>query len=436
MTEIQANTTEDQIAFRHGNRYVARLAHYSQESRTNTPIQLAISQRGTLENLQWQSLTRRSPEIGEVEIRIHATGLNFRDILNALDLYPGDAGLLGCECTGEIVAIGEGVTDFKIGQAVVAIALASFSNYVTVDVSLIAPKPENLSFEKAATIPVAFLTAYYTLHHLAGIEKGDSVLIHAAAGGVGMAAIQIAQQAGAEVFATASPSKWEALRALGVRHVLNSRTLDFAEEIMKITLGRGVDIVLNSLSGEFMTKSLSVLKETGNFIEIGKSGLNTSQVTELKPNASYFLVDMVELCQKEPQLIQSMLVQLIPQFQEGILKPLPYQTFPISEVVTAFRTMQQAKHIGKIVITQNTEFQYQGTYLITGGLGGLGLLVARWLTEKGIRDLVLVSRTEANSEQVKELEQLGANILVMQADVSQIDQLSGVLERIEQTSPR
>jgi malonyl CoA-acyl carrier protein transacylase len=436
LSEIQANTTENQIAFRHGNRYIARLARYSQEFATNAPVQLTISQRGTLDNLQLQPMNRRSPKMGEVEIRIHATGLNFRDILNALDLYPGDAGLLGCECTGEIVAVGEGVTDLKIGQGVIAIASGSFSNYVTVNALLVAPKPEYLSFIEAATIPVAFLTAYYTLHHLAGIKKGDSVLIHAAAGGVGMAAVQIAQQAGAEVFATASPSKWDTLKSMGVQHIMNSRTLDFAEEILEITQGKGVDIVLNSLSGEFIAKSFLVLKNQGCFIEIGKSGLNTSQVTEIKPNASYFLVDMVELCQKDPQFVQSMLLQLIQQFQSGTLKPLPYQSFPFSQAVSAFRTMSLAKHIGKIIITQNSEFQYQGTYLITGGLGGLGLLVARWLINKGVRDLVLVGRREANSsakEQIQELEQLGANILVVQADVSQKEQLITVLEQIQQS---
>ncbi|GFE67449.1 type I polyketide synthase [Chroococcus sp. FPU101] len=435
LTEIQANTIEDQIAFRHGNRYVARLARYSPKINTNELKQLTISQRGTLDNLQLLPITRRLPKRGEVEIRIHATGLNFRDILNVLDLYPGDAGPLGCECTGEIVVVGEGVTDFKIGQGVIAIAGASFSHYVTVNASLVAPKPKFINFEEAATIPVAFLTAYYTLYYLAGIKKGDSVLIHAASGGVGMAAVQIAKLAGAEVFATASPSKWDTLRRMGVKHIMNSRTLDFASEIQQITQGEGVDIVLNSLSGEYITNSLSVLKETGNFIEIGKSGLNTEQFKQIKPNASYFIVDLVELCQKDPQLIQSMLQHLIQQFQERILKPLPYQTYPLKEVVTAFRTMQQARHIGKIVITQNSEFQYRGTYLITGGLGDLGLLVARWLIEKGVRHVVLVSRSKATDEQLEELAQFDAQILVRQADVTQIEQLRAVLAEIEQNLP-
>ena len=435
LSEILANTQENQVALRGANRYVARLARYSQNVSTDEPVQLTITQRGTLDNLQWQPIKRSVPKTGEVEIYIHATGLNFRDVLNALDLYPGDAGALGCECVGEIVAVGEGVQDLEIGQSVIAIANGSFSHYVTVNALLVAPKPENLNFSEAATLPVAFLTAYYSLHHLAKIKKGDVVLIHAAAGGVGMAAVQIAQKAGAEVFATASPQKWDTLRKMGVQYLMNSRTLDFTEKIEQITQGKGIDIVLNSLSGESITKSLSVLKDTGFFLEIGKNGLKTSQISEIKPNASYFVVDMMELCQKDPQFIQSLLKNLTQQFQEKTLKPLPYQTYPTSDIVTAFRRMSLGQHIGKIVITQNRKFEYKGTYLITGGLGGLGLLVARWLIEKGVRHLVLVSRSGATAKQLEELAQLEAKILVRQADVTQSEQLQTILAEIKDSLP-
>ena len=439
--EIWSPDAEDQIAFRDGNRYVARLvrSHFNKQSENEAiapiensiPVRLEIENRGVLDNLHWQPIPRRHPSADEIEIQVRATGLNFRDVLNALGLYPGDAGLLGLECAGEVVAIGQGVRDFQIGDAVVAIASGSFSQYVTVNAALAVHKPENLSFEEAATIPGAFSTAYYSLHHLAKISAGDRILIHAAAGGVGLAAIQLAQQSGAEVFATASPSKWDFLKSLGVKHIMNSRTLDFAEEVISITQGEGVDIVLNSLAGEFIPKSLSILSAKGCFIEIGKNDVwDAKQVARLKPNISYFLVDLVQVTQQQPDLIQSMLCQLMQQFQAGNLKPLLYTIFSRDRVVDAFRYMQQAKHIGKIIVSHNCGFRNDSTYLITGGLGGIGLQVARWMVDKGARNLVLVGRSgasQASRETISQLEKAGARVDVVQADVSNPEDVARIL---------
>ena len=231
---------------------------------------MKIAQRGTPNRLQLQTTDRQPLARGEVEIRVKAAGLNFIDVLNVLGLYPGEPPL-GIECAGEIVAKGAGVMGLEIGDAVMAIAPGSFSQYVTVDANLAIAMPANCTVEEAATIPESFLTAYWSLHHLAQIAPGDRVLIHAAAGGVGQAAVQLALQAGAEVYATASPSKWHALEALGVKAVMNSRTLDFAEEIRARTDSRGVDIILNSLTGEgFIAKSVSVLAQNGRFLELAK----------------------------------------------------------------------------------------------------------------------------------------------------------------------
>ncbi|OKH23568.1 polyketide synthase [Hydrococcus rivularis NIES-593] len=438
--EIWSPDAEDQIAFRDGNRYVARLVrnHLNKQSENQAiapiensiPVRLEIENRGVLDNLHWQPTTRRQPSVGEIEIQVRATGLNFRDVLNALRLYPGDAGLLGLECVGEVVAIGQGVRDFQIGDAVVAIASGSFSQYVTVNAALAVHKPENLSFEEAVTIPGAFSTAYYSLHHLAKISAGDRILIHAAAGGVGLATIQLAQQAGAEVFATASPSKWDFLQSLGVKHIMNSRTLDFAEKVMSITQGEGVDIVLNSLAGEFIPKSLSVLSARGRFIEIGKNDVwDAKQVARLKPDISYFLVDLVQVTQQQPDLIQSILCQLMQQFQAGNLKPLLYKVFSRDRVVDAFRYMQQAKHIGKIVVSQNSEFRNDSAYLITGGLSGIGLQVARWMVDRGARNLVLVGRSGASQaarKTISQLEKAGARVDVVQADVSNTEDVARI----------
>jgi len=375
---------------------------------------------------------------------VHASGLNFRDVLNALDLYPGDPGLLGGECAGKITTLGEGVEGFEIGDPVIAIVPGSFSQYVTINAAMVAPKPEKLSFEEAATIPVVFLTAYYTLHHLAKISAGDRVLIHAATGGVGQAAIQLAQQAGAEVFGTCSPHKWAFLKSFGVELMMNSRTLDFAEQVMASTSGEGVDIVLNSLTGEgFIPKSLSVLRSGGRFLEIAKSGVWTpSQVAQFKPDIAYFLVDLAQICQQQPALIKSMLHELMLQFKAGQLKPLPRKVFPIVDAISAFRYMQQAKQIGKIVMTQPTDtmdksllFRTDSTYLITGGLGSLGLLIAGWMVKQGAKHLVLVGRSGANpnvKSQLKALEQAGAEVIVAGADVSIATQIAQVLANIEQ----
>jgi acyl transferase domain-containing protein/acyl carrier protein/phospholipid N-methyltransferase len=452
--EIFAGDAEDQIALRDRDRYVARLIRHqnTQDFATeNQPYRLEISERGTLENLTLQPTARRQPGAGEVEIRVQATGLNFRDVLNALGLYPGDPGPLGGECAGSIVAIGEGVEGFKLGDAVVAVAPGSFSQYVTVNTAMVALKPEVLSFEEAATIPIVFLTAYYTLHHLAKMSAGDRVLIHAATGGVGQAAVQLAKLAGAEVFATASSSKWEFLKSMGVKHIMNSRTLDFAEQVMDITSGKGVDIVLNSLtSEEFIAKSLSVLGNKGRFLEIAKRGAwDSEKIFNSRPDLSYFLVDLVQVCQQQPELIQSMLRQLMQQFEQGKLKPLPRKVFPIQNAIDAFRYMQQAKHVGKIVVMQPTDsagsgsqkpltFRGDGTYLITGGMGGLGLLVADWMVQKGARQLVLVGRSGANSQaedQLRKLEKAGAKVIVAQADVSEVEQVEQVLAKITQSLP-
>ncbi|MCC5648027.1 polyketide synthase dehydratase domain-containing protein, partial [Nostoc sp. CHAB 5824] len=405
--EISSEDEENQVAFRDQTRYVARLVRYSQfesqvgatqlEIPENQPFRLEVSQQNTLESLQLQKATRRQPNTGEVEIRVRAAGLNFRDVLNALGLNLGEPAL-GSECAGEVVAVGAGVKGIELGDAVIALAEGGLSQYVTLNANLVVPKPAALTFEEAATIPVAFLTAYWSLHHIAKITSKDRVLIHAATGGVGQAAVQLALQTGAEVFGTTSLSKWQVLKFLGVKYVMNSRTLDFANKLMAHTNGQGVDIVLNSLTGEgFVQKSLEALAKQGRMIELAKRDIwSAEKVASLRPDVSYTIVDLGPIAQKQSVLIQSMLRELMQQFEDGSLKPLPQTIFPIQDAVSAFRYMQQAKHTGKIVITfpekSNTQerltFRSDSSYLITGGWGGLGLLVAQWLVERGARHLV------------------------------------------------
>ena len=474
LSVIESTEKETQVALRDDQLQVSRLVRhgkiepYKLEIPQNEAFKLDISQKGTLSNLELVPTSRISPEQGEVEIKVGATGLNFIDVLDGLGLLPFEREWFGVECVGEVVRVGEGVNELKKGDRVLALAPGSFSQYVTITTQLVSHCPKNLTIEEAATIPANFLTAYYALHRLGKIKKGDRILIHSAAGGTGMAALQIAQQVGAEVFATASPNKWEFLKSLGVKNVMNSRTLDFAAEILTITEGKGVDVVFNSLSGEFITKSFSVLADEGRFLEIGKRDIWTrEQVHKVKPNASYFAIDLLTIAQQQPQLIQSMLTELKQKFEEDRLKPLPRNVFPIEQTIQAFRYMQKGKHIGKIVVSYNPElknissseqlnnisvgangrspiqkmplgFSEDGTYLITGGLGGLGLLVARWMIEKGAKNLVLMARSKANSQQKQEiqaLEALGGNITVAQGDVSNKEQLANILENIQTTTP-
>ncbi|NJK47853.1 aminotransferase class I/II-fold pyridoxal phosphate-dependent enzyme, partial [Candidatus Gracilibacteria bacterium] len=452
LKELYCLDEENQIAYRQGIRYVARLAKYNSQSQSNqkntSPVQLKISSYGVLDNLTLAPATRRPPAPGEVEIQVNAAGVNFRDVLNALGMlkkYLEQMGFsdatdvpFGGECAGKIVAIGEGVKGFKIGDEVIASqAIGSLSSYVTVDSRFVVSKPKQLSFEEAATIPTTFLTAYYGLHYLAKIKPGDRVLIHAAAGGVGQAAIQLAQKAGAEVFATASPKKWNFLKSMGVKHVMNSRNLKFAQEIMALTYGEGIDIVLNSLNGEFIPKNLEILASGGRFVEIGKIGIwNESQVKEKRDDVAYFPFDLLEVSQENPGLIASMLEELMKEFRDENLKPLPHTVFPIEDAANAFRYMAQAKHIGKVVVSlpeiasQSFFIRKDGSYLITGGLGALGLQIGRWLVQQGAKHLILTGRNQPSQEAretIDQLEKIGTRVNVVQADVSNFDDVKRII---------
>ena len=453
--EIWSEDGEDQVALRENNRYVARLvpSHYQQANLPSTvpsqPFQLAMTEKGSLDKLILEPCNRRSPAAGEIEIRVFATGLNFRDVLIALDMYPG-MGIMGGDCAGEIVAVGAGVTGFKVGDSVMAMAPGSFSQYVTINANLAVLKPETLNFAEAASIPANFLTAYYALHHLAKISAGERILIHAAAGGTGMAAVQIAQQAGAEVFATASPGKWETLQKMGVKHIMNSRTLEFADQIMEITRGEGVNVVLNSLtSGDFISKTLSVVGSGGRFVELAIRDIwDVEKMQESKLDLSYFPINLVELAAEQPELIQSMFQELIDKFTRGLLQPPPLKLFPLEDIIGAFRYMQQAKHIGKIVITQvetkaddgvekALAFRDDASYLITGGLGGLGLLISQWMVERGAKHLILLGRRDPDEkvqQKLAELAAAGARVVVEKADVSDGDSMTRVMENIAKSN--
>ena len=448
LAELQYRDRETQIAYHNNQRYVPRLA--SQNKTLTNPFRLQLSEYGTLDNLTLAPLQRRSPQAGEIEIAVQASGVNFRDVLNALGVlkeYLQKMGFadatevpFGGECAGVVVAVGAGVTEFQIGDEVIAAqAVGSLSSHVTVNSKFAIAKPQSLTFAAAATIPTTFLTAYYGLNYLAKIKPGDKILIHAAAGGVGQAAVQLAQQAGAEVFATASVGKWNFLRASGIKYVMNSRTLDFAEEVMQLTDGKGVDLILNSLNGDFIPKNLEILAPQGRFVEIGKVGVwDHQQVAEKRSDISYFPFDLLEVSQQNPDLITTLFAELREQFVAQKLEPLPYKVFPIQEADQAFRYMAQAKHIGKVVISLPTHHSQivrdNGCYLITGGLGSLGLQVANWLVGESAKHLILMGRSQPSDdarETIRELEELGATIQLEFADICDYAQLAQIISNVQ-----
>jgi acyl transferase domain-containing protein/SAM-dependent methyltransferase len=427
--EIAEPDGETQVAWRANRRLVARLVPLNGDC-----IRVEPERRGSLDHLQLSRSQRRRPGRNEVEIQVSAAALNFRDVLNVLDLYPGDAGPLGSECAGHVVEVGEGVVEFARGDAVIALAKGCLATHVTTSVALVAPKPACLDMQQAAALPVAYITARYALNQIAGIRAGESVLIHAAAGGVGLAAVAEAQRAGAEVFATAGTEEKRAyLRSLGIRHVMSSRTTDYIREILDLTSGRGVDVILNSLTGEFIPANLRVLAQGGRYLEIGKNGIwETSAVAKERPDVRYSIIDWGQDYESNPDGITARLQQLIRAADSGEIVPLPCRDFKLSDATSAFRWMAQARHIGKIVITP-TAVREDGAYLITGGLGGLGLRIAEWLVERGARTLCLVGRRVPQSEAqlaIRRMEERGARITTYQADVSQKQDLKRVFDDI------
>jgi myxalamid-type polyketide synthase MxaB len=437
--ELAAPGAETQIAYRSGERFVARLARHrdSRTTRLDGPFRLQLADYGSPDQLRLVPLTRRNPGPGEVEIEIRAAALNFRDVLislgmlkdfyaQALNIHRAQDVPLGFDCAGTIAAVGAGVTNFKVGDEVMTSAAGSSASFLTVLASDLVAKPTNISFEAAAALPTAFSTAYNCLLRLAQLKAGERVLIHAAAGGVGQAALQLAQLVGAEVFATASPGKWDLLKSQGIRNILNSRTLDFADEILRLTEGTGVDVVLNSLTGEAIDRSFAVLKPGGRFVEIGKLGIWTAeQVAAKRPDIAYHVFDLFQAVDNDPGLPHKVLGQVREWIEAGKLRPLPQRIFPVQDAVEAYRVVQQTRHVGKVVLSfappTASAVRGDGSYLITGGLGGLGLKVAEHLVEQGARRLVLAARSKpggAARELIERLRAKGATVEVVQADVA------------------
>ena len=444
---LRAPRVETRVAWRSGQLLAERVAPHAAGSRgPSDSFRLRRMEPGVLKSLQWQPVNRPIPDADEVVIEVEAAALNFRDVLFVLDRLEG---ALGYDCSGIVVECGPNVTHFKPGDAVLTLGDGTFASHVAVPAGQIAHRPTGMTAETAASLPIVFLTARHALENLAELKSGEWLLLHSAAGGVGLAAIQFAKQVGARVIATAHPSKWGLLRALGVEHIANSRTLDFPKLVMAVTGGSGVDVVLNTLANEFVPKSLEVLRHGGRFVELGRLNVWTEEeVAQTRPDVSFHHFLMGTVAKEEPGLAARLLQETVDAIEDGLIRPTPVRVFPADRVVEAFEVMSQARHVGKLVVSLRDFPQNPGSpeirkedaaYLITGGLGGLGLQLAEWLVDQGASHLVLIGRTPPNNaakETITGLRSRGAVVQTHAVDVTNRAGMESLLGRLQTDAPR
>ena len=377
---------EPELAVRGETAYARRLARLTPglvPPSGGLPWRLEVTQRGTLDGLALVACPQAAAPLaaGQVRVAVRAAGMNFRDVLIGLDMYPGPA-VMGGEIAGVATEIGPEITGLAVGDRVFGLVHGAFGPVAVADARLLARIPAGWSFAAAASVPVAFTTAWYALANLAGARAGQRLLVHAATGGVGMAAVAVARHLGLEVFGTASPGKHPVLAAMGLdqAHVASSRDARFEEQFLAATGGAGMDIVLNALAGELTDASLRLLPRGGAFLEMGKTDpRDPAEVGRLHPGVAYLPFETGECA---PELLGEFLAEMTGLLASGKLAMPPMRAWDVRRAVPAFRFMSQARHTGKIVLIIPQDpvvFGTAGTVLVTGGTGTLGGLVARHL---------------------------------------------------------
>ena len=423
--EILSDADNQWVAWRSGERYIARLRKMlrtmpASVSSQAMPERVQLKNGSGIEAFEYVQDVRRELQPEEVEIDVHATAINFRDVLQSLGVVTLDSPL-GTDCAGVILRVGEAVSGLVPGDEVVAVAPGCFASHAIAPQALVVRKPEQLSFTQAAGQTIAWLTADFCLHQLSQVRRGERVLIHAAAGGVGLAALHLCRKAGGEPIATAGSEKKRAfLRSLGVTHVYDSRSLEFCKEI-----SGGVDIVLNSLAGEAIDGALGLLKPQGRFIELGKTDLrNPESLARRWPGVRYLPVDLSPLFAARSPWVAERLAVLLKEIAEGVLPSLPVTTFDSAEIKEAFRFMARAEHIGRVVVERKKADRFHGAHLITGGLRGIGLRLADWLAKNGARELVLLGRRAAEEkagQAIARFQAQGVAVRTLEGDIADPD---------------
>jgi len=457
--EILSAPLEDEIRIR-GEEILARRLRHAAARPASGPFKLR-TRPGENRGFEIAETARPEPGPGEVLVRVHAAPLNFKDMLKLTGAFSEGLILsanltedLGLEIAGVVEKCGEGVRDLAPGDRVFGFTPRGLRSHVVVPRGSLLRKPAHLSFEEAATMPLAFQTAWYGLQERCRIRAGDRVLIHAATGAVGLAAIQIAKNAGARVYATArSAEKRAYLSGLGLEFVSDSTAGRFAEEVLEHTGGEGVDIVLSSLSGNHAEANFRVLRRgTGQLVEIGNLYERAAVRNDyLAKGVSLHVFDHERMIEDAPEAFNRSLAEVGRHIESGELQPLPFRVFPFSEAGRAFEYQRAGAYIGKIVLAVDSEMVQpvpdcaelpltaDGSYLLTGGLGGFGLATARRLVECGARHLILIGRSGAATPEavagVRELEGLGARVVVESADVADFDALAAILKRAAETLP-
>ncbi|WP_171168283.1 type I polyketide synthase [Streptomyces sp. I05A-00742] len=457
--ELLDPTDEDEVLLTGAGRFVVRSgpsAPARHRSGPPAPYRLELRDPGLSHRMAWVAAERPSVGPDEVLIEVRAVGLNYRDVMETLGMVRPNAEVstvtgqyLGLECAGVVAAVGSRVEDLVPGDRVCAGALRCLASHVVTPRYLVSAIPATMSFAEAATLPMTFLTVHHALDHLARLTAGETLLVHGAAGGVGLAALQFARARGAELIATAgTPAKRDLLHLLGVGHVLDSRSLDFAEQVRVRTAGRGVDVVLNSLAGEALTRSAELLAPGGRFVELGKRDIEAGSRLPMgifEDNVTFCSMELNQLLKRGP-LPSCTLEDIVDQVRSGSYRPLPHQSYPAERVTEAFRALRHSRHLGKVVVTFGTPPPVEArtipaapdpaaAYLVTGGLSGLGAAIARHLADRGARHLVLVGRrgraTPGADELLRDLAARGARTTVHAADVCSPSAVREVLRDIE-----
>jgi acyl transferase domain-containing protein/NADPH:quinone reductase-like Zn-dependent oxidoreductase/acyl carrier protein/NADP-dependent 3-hydroxy acid dehydrogenase YdfG len=430
-------SAEPRTAVRAGALLAPRLAHGPGRATAGQPLpgtRLDTVGEGTLENLAFVPAPEALAGLGPTQVRVamRAAGVNFRDVVMALGMVPGQRGM-GTEGAGVVLETGADVTDLAPGDRVFGLFAGAFGPVAVTDRRVLAPMRPEWTFAEAASVPTPFLTAYYGLVDVAGATAGESVLVHAAAGGVGMAAVQLARHLGLDVHGTASPGKWRAT-GLPDGRLSSSRTLDFEDRVAGATGGRGVDVVLNSLEGPYIDASLRLLAPGGRFVEMGKTDLrDPRQVAADRPGVRYGVFDLMST---DRSRIAEIFTEIIDLFDQGVLELLPITAWDLRDAAEAFRFMGRGRHIGKNVLTLPAALDPEGTVLLTGGTGALAAPLARHLVAAhGVRHLLLASRSgpaaPGADALAAELTGAGATVRIASCDVSDRDALAALLAGLD-----